>query len=53
MTVKENQANLRALKELEAIKLKKKRKEEEKIAIELENQNLQTMNEKKLKQALL
>lgn len=36
MPVKENPANLRALKELEAIKIKKRRTEEQKLAKEMQ-----------------
>lgn len=53
MPVKENPANLRALKELEAIKLKKRRKEEEMHAMEITLKNHQTINDKRLRQQLL
>jgi hypothetical protein len=51
--VKENIANLRAIKELEAIKLKKKQKEDEKLALEVSLQNYQTISDRRLKQQLL
>lgn len=51
--MKENTANLRAIKELEAIKLRKKQKEDEKLALEVSQQNHQTISDRRLKQQLL
>lgn len=48
--VKENTANLRAIKELEAIKLKKKQQEDQRLALEVSQQNYQTISDRRLKQ---